>query len=201
MRIAACIAAGFVAAPTLAALPDGGCGPQFTIAQFVALSGNGFDNRPYDYDILLKAVQTAGLAGPLNDPQADLTLFAPNDRAFVLLARDLGYSGWSESGAWTFLVDALTQLGNGNPIPVLTNVLLYHVAPESLNAYQVLLAGFANQPIETLLSGATFQPQGFRLKDADPDLTDPRLFVPLNVNATNGVVHTINRVLIPVNLP
>jgi hypothetical protein len=30
-------------------------------------------------------------------------VFAPNDAAFLRTARDLGYNGSSESGAWNFL--------------------------------------------------------------------------------------------------
>ena len=38
------------------------------------------------------------------------------------------------------------------------------------------------------------------LIDKEPDVPNPRLVSPLNVRASNGVIHTINRVLIPVNL-
>lgn len=198
--ISTLVASAFLAGP-MDVPPGAPEHPHFTIAQFVAASGSGFDEWPFDYDILLKAVQTANLVDPLNNPAADLTLFAPNDLGFIRLARDLGYTGTSEAEAWDFLVQALTQLGNGNPIPVLTNVLLYHVAPESLNAFQVLILGFLQEPVVTLLPGATFQPRWFRLIDNEPDLRDPYLFIPLNVRASNGIVHTIERVLIPVDLP
>jgi len=167
-----------------------------TLAELVAASGGDFDQRWYDYDLLLNAVQAAGLVEALNDPSADFTLFAPNDLAFIRLARDLGYSGYDESGTWTFLVDALTQLGGGDPIPVLTDILLYHVAPTSLSPLQVIFAG----SIPTLLPGATIEPFFLTLRDNEPDLADPVLRFPLNVKATNGVLHTINRVLIPVDL-
>jgi uncharacterized surface protein with fasciclin (FAS1) repeats len=171
-----------------------------TIASFVAASGSGFDNNPFDFDLLLKAAQTADLVGALANPEARLTLFAPNDAAFIRLARDLGFAGTSESGAWDFLVDALTQLGNGNPIPVLQQVLLYHVAPVRINAIQFILLGLTNQVITTL-QGGTVKPVGLRLIDNEPDLANPTLFVPLNVWTGNGTVHTISRVLLPIDLP
>jgi serralysin len=171
-----------------------------TITDFVAASGGTFDSNRLDYDILLNAVVAADLGGALANPEADLTLFAPNDAAFIRLARDLGYAGFAEDGAWNFLVAALTDLGGGDPIPVLTQVLLYHVAPESLGVGEVIAAGFGGGTITTLQGGA-ITPQGTRLIDNEPDLADARLFAPLQVRLDNGVVHTITSVLIPIDLP
>jgi uncharacterized surface protein with fasciclin (FAS1) repeats len=171
-----------------------------TITEIVAESGGEFDNNKFDYDILLTAVVTADLAGALANPKAELTVFAPNDAAFILLARDLGYDGRDEAGAWNFLVAALTELGEGDPIPVLTAVLLYHVAPGDITAFDFILLSLFQAPVETLLEGATFQPQFFRIVDNDPDLRNASLFFPLNVAADNGRIHTITRVLIPIDL-
>lgn len=182
---------------TVSAAPAAGSSSGTTLADYVALSGDGFDQRRFDFDILLEAATTANLVGALADESADLTLFAPNDRAFFRLAVDLGYTGGYDEGAvWSYLVDQLTALGGGDPIPVLTDILLYHVAPESLNAFQVLFS----REIDTLLTGATFGQRFLRLIDNDPDIADPRVFIPLNLRATNGIFHTINRVLIPVDL-
>lgn len=167
-----------------------------TIAGIVASSGGSFDQNHDDYDLLLTAVSAAGLVSALDDPSANLTVFAPTDRAFVLLARDLGYEGWDEAGAWDFLVGALTQLGNGNPIPVLTNVLLYHVASGRLGIWDVALSS----KVTTLL-GSDFGVKLIKLVDADPDIKNPTV-LPLasNIKASNGIVHTISRVLLPVDL-
>jgi len=167
-----------------------------TLAGLVAASGGEFDKKWYDYDLLLNAVQTAGLVDALNDPSVSWTLFAPNDLAFIRLARDLGYGGIDEAGAWGFLVDALTQLGGGNPIPVLTQVLLYHVSPSALSPLQVIFS--LSLPT---LQGGTIEPWLFTLRDKEPDLRDPTLSLPINQKAVNGVLHTINRVLIPLDLP
>ncbi len=173
-----------------------------TITDFVLETGAGFDANPFDYDILLKAVVTAELAGALADENADYTLFAPNDSAFYRLARDLGYVGqYNEEEVWLFLVEALTVLGDDDPIPVLTNVLLYHVSPGSKSLFRVVLLSFLSQPIETLLEGATFKPFFVVLIDNDPDVRNPRVFLPLNVRTGNGIVHTINRVLLPIDVP
>ena len=62
-----------------------------TLAGLVAASGGTFDQDATDFDILLNAVQAAGLAGALDDPNAELTVFAPNDGAFVELSQALGF--------------------------------------------------------------------------------------------------------------
>lgn len=169
-----------------------------TITDIVAGSGGTFDDRGWDFDILLNAVLTAGLEGALADPGAGLTVFAPTDAAFMRTARDLGFTGTTEAEAWGFLVTALTGLGGGDPIPVLTNILLYHVAPGVLTPGDVL----SSAEISTLLSGAVVRPHPVRmLRDNDPDLRDPRLLPNrLNIWAQNGVIHAIDRVLIPLDI-
>ncbi|MFN0090576.1 MAG: fasciclin domain-containing protein [Acidimicrobiales bacterium] len=169
-----------------------------TIAAIVAASGGEFDRDRHDYDMLLTAVKAAGLVDALNGDDAQLSVFAPNDRAFVRLARDLGFDGeGGERGAWEHLVHALSDLGGGDPIPVLRNVLLYHVAPGRLGLADVLNA----DEIETLLDGGTIGVHGLRLVDEAPELRDPRLVRPYELEASNGVVHPIDRVLLPVPLP
>ncbi|THD85776.1 hypothetical protein E7811_08850 [Aliigemmobacter aestuarii] len=165
-----------------------------TIAGIVASSG-AFDRNGADFDLLLAAVQAAGLAGALNDPDADLTAFAPNDAAFLGLARALGFKGGSEEAAFGYLVRALTLLSGGeDPIPLLTDILTYHVAPESLQSSQVL----ATDSIATLL-GTSLDRNGTKLVDADPQIPNPSL-IATDIQAANGIVHVIDGVLIPANI-
>lgn len=161
-------------------------------------STNGFDHRPWDYDLLIKAATTAGLVDALGNEDAELTVFAPNDAAFLRTARDLGYGGTSESGAWDFLVTALTDLGGGDPIPVLTNILLYHVAEGRIGAVKVVFS----EEIDTLLGASFGIRRGIVLVDKDPQVPNPFLSLgAVNIRAKNGVIHTITRVLIPVDIP
>jgi len=165
-----------------------------SITGLVAASGDGFDSDNGDFDMLLAAVKAAGLAGALDDPNADLTVFAPTDAAFIGLAQGLGYKGSDEEGSFAYIVEALTLLGGGNPIPLLQDILKYHVATESLQASQVLSA----DSIPNLL-GADLGVDGASLVDNDPDLANPNI-IATDIQASNGVVHAIDGVLIPLDV-
>jgi len=174
--------------------------PTATIAETaIAVSSlDGFDDTNNDFDMLLQALIAADLVGAVNDPSADLTVFAPTDQAFVRLARDLGYRerGYNEAGAFAYIVEQLTVLGDGDPIPVLTNVLLYHVSPGSTTIQDIKRAGSLEVP--TLL-GPSFTARGRHLVDAAPALRNPRIKpAQTNIATSNGLIHGINRVLIPV---
>ncbi|MEM6945188.1 MAG: fasciclin domain-containing protein, partial [Pseudomonadota bacterium] len=169
--------------------------PAGTLTEIVAASGGVFDDDNTDFDILLNAVIAAELDGALNDPDADLTVFAPNDAAFIGLAQTLGFEGSDEAEAFTYIVDALTLLtGGGDPIALLTDILLYHVVPESLDSTEVLSA----TSIPTLL-GETLGVDGLELVDNDPDIPNPAL-IETDILATNGIAHVLDGVLIPLDI-
>ena len=166
-----------------------------SITDIVAQSGAGFDDNASDFDMLLAAVSAAGLADTLDAMDADLTVFAPNDGAFVATANALGYSGSDEEGAFGFIVDALSLLSNGgDPIPLLTAILTYHVSAGAKDSTAVL----ATDTIETL-QGGTIGRDGTTLIDADPDLPNPTL-VDTDIMASNGIVHVLDGVLLPVDI-
>ena len=158
----------------------------------VAASGGGTpDSNPYDYDLLVQAVVATGLAPVLSDTSRRFTVFAPNDRAFLRLVKDLtGVAPASESAALATITSALT-------LDQISNVLLYHVVPDrSLGAVKVLFSRSL-----TMANGGVVKPRLTTLRDENPDLRDPRLVLrALNIRASNGVVHTIDRVLIPASL-
>lgn len=164
-----------------------------TITDIVAASGD-YDDNGGDFDILLRAVQTAGLAETLATTP-DLTVFAPTDDAFLGLAAAYGFTGTGEEAAFNYIVDTLTLLGGGDPIPLLTTVLTYHVAGEELDSTAVL----GSDSINTL-SGLSFDVNGLSLGDNDPDVPDPNIILP-DVGADNGIIHVIDGVLIPADIP
>lgn len=189
--IAASIAiAGITAAPA-AAKSKWGAGPPAGSVVDVAVKASGGgapDSNPYDYDLLVQAVTATGLAPVLDDESQRFTVFAPNDRAFIRLVTDLtGSAPESEQAA---LNTAVAALG----VPAIKNVLLYHVvAGRKLGPLQVLLSRSL-----TMANGGTVEPRGITLRDETPALRDPRLVLfALNIPATNGVIHTIDRVLVP----
>ncbi|AWB87834.1 hypothetical protein C3E77_01400 [Mycetocola zhujimingii] len=155
----------------------------------VAASGGGTpDNNPHDYDLLIQALGATGLAPVLADTSRRFTVFAPNDRAFARLVTDLtGTAPVSEAAALTTITTALTT-------EQISNVLLYHVVPDrSLGAIEVLLSRSI-----TVANGGVIKPRLTTLRDENTSLRDPRLILKqLNIRASNGVLHGIDRVLAP----
>lgn len=168
------------------------------VEKVVELSGapGSFDDNAGDFDLLREAVLAAGLADALSDPGAELTVFAPTDAAFIGLAQTLGYQGADESGALGYIVDALTLLGGGNPIPLLQSVLTYHVTPGEFFLADVAALGDGAM-IPTLQGGQLTLDLGAPgLGDLDPGLPDPNL-IGFDVDVDNGVIHVLDGVLLP----
>ena len=169
-----------------------------SIAELVSQSGGEFDTNSQDFDILFQALKAAGLTDALGAADADVTVFAPTDAAFVQLAQDLGLAGANEADAFDAIVAQLTELGNGDPLPALQDVLKYHVSAGAKTIEDLKTAG----SIDTLLEGTTIQTDGETLTDADPNFMDPSFIAELSdIEASNGTVQGIDRVLIPLDLP
>lgn len=144
-----------------------------------------------EFELLVAALVAASQDGAPElleaaaNPDASITVFAPTDAAFVALAQDLGYGGSDEAGALGHLVDTLG-------IENIIDVLRYHVAGGELGATHVIRA----RSVGTLL-GQSFGVQGVNLRDAAPALQDPKISVRGQINAANGIIHPIDRVLVP----
>lgn len=190
--IRAGIAAAAALALVLTAAPanaTGGSSPGTIVDVAVAASGGGTpDGNHKDYDLLVQAVVATGLAETLSDTSTKYTVFAPNDRAFLRLVHDLtGTTPASEAEALATITSAFTT-------DELANILLYHVvAGKKLGPIKVLLSKSL-----TMANGGTVAPRGIWLRDESPQLRDPRLVLTgINIPASNGVIHTIDRVLVP----
>lgn len=125
------------------------------------------------FSILVEAVVAADLAGALSVP-GPLTVFAPTDSAFANLLMELGITKEQ------LLADRA----------LLTQVLSYHVVNGRVLKADVPLG----QPITTL-QGQTFT------VDASGAVTDQRSrqasIVATDVLASNGVIHVIDKVILP----
>lgn len=123
--------------------------------------------------ILVEAVVAAGLVDALSAP-GPLTVFAPTNAAFAALLAELGVTKEA------LLADK----------PLLTAVLTYHVVSGRVLKDQVPV----NTPIATL-QGASFTVGG------DLRITDGRgrlaAIVATDILCSNGVVHLIDRVILP----
>lgn len=135
-----------------------------------------------DFTLLEAAVIKAGLAETLNNTP-DLTVFAPDDAAFKML--DLNGDGTPDLDTEA-KINALNTAG----VTLLKKVLQYHVLGTRVVASAVP-AG-PNAPVATLDGENVFATRntngvyinGIKVKSAD-------------VNASNGVIHVIEKVLIP----
>ncbi|MFU8947640.1 fasciclin domain-containing protein [Mycetocola zhadangensis] len=187
--ITAAIAALVLVGPVAPASAQGSA-PSGTIVDVaVAASGGGTpDANPYDYDLLVQALVATNLVPVLADSSRRFTVFAPNDRAFLRLVTDVtGTAPASEAAALTTITTTLS-------VEQISSLLLYHVVPDrSLGAVEVLLSKSI-----TMANGGVVKPRLTTLRDENTALRDPRLILSaLNIRATNGVLHGIDRVLIP----
>jgi uncharacterized surface protein with fasciclin (FAS1) repeats len=170
-----------------------------TVADLVMASGGEPDADQMDHDLLLRGLHKAGLLGLLRDvgddeEKVEFTLWAPNDRAFVIFARDLGYTGgYDEKAIWEFLQETL---GGGG----LSRLLRYHVTKERITPFQFYLRSTSRTPIKTL-HGRSVQPDFFHLRDGARRSRDPHLVFPVHVHAENGIIRSLDRVLLPQDLP
>ncbi|MEL7262501.1 MAG: fasciclin domain-containing protein [Pseudomonadota bacterium] len=166
-----------------------------TLLNLLEESGGAPDDDATDFDLLLTALQATGLDTVVDDETAELTVFLPNDGAFVSLAQDLGYEGADEGEALQTILDASAEADPDNPLQLVTDILTYHVSPGEQDAEAVL----ASDTLATV-NGATIGVDGTTLVDQDPDNADPTL-IQTDIAASNGIAHAIDEVLLPVDIP
>jgi uncharacterized surface protein with fasciclin (FAS1) repeats len=159
-----------------------------TPTQSIAEIASGNEN----FEILVAALDAAGLVPTFLNP-GDFTVFAPTDDAFRKLAEEtlgLDLTGLSDADVAGDIVDAVG-------LPTLTQVLQYHVRAGAASVSELASAG----TVPTLLTGASFTVNGNALVDNDPDVENPEYISGLtDIAATNGTIHAIDRVLLPIDL-
>ena len=126
-----------------------------------------------DHTILETALIATGLDAALSDPFGQFTLFAPNDAAFNALPPGV-------------LADLLADPGGE-----LTTILSYHVLGIAVFSF-------------SLTDGATFTSltgQDLEFSVVGPDIfVNDAMIIDNDLDGENGVVHSIDAVLIPENL-
>jgi len=137
------------------------------------------------FTALLAASSKAGITGTLEAGNADLTVFAPTDAAFDALAVQLGFATAGD------LVNAL-------PASDLNKLLQYHVIGGTRYASDLQAAG-TSLPTTYRFEGAAATlglKTGSSLAVTDAVLADATVTIP-DVRANNGVIHAVDKVLIP----
>lgn len=163
-------------------------------ASLMAACGGGDDDSPgtlageateRGFSALVAAADKAGLVPALSDPSASLTVFAPTDAAFDSLAKTLGFTDA------TAMVNALDSA-------TLAKILQYHVLPARKTAAD-LVAGGATQDTLYTFEGAAATlaldtASGVKITD---EVLNVATVTTANVPASNGVIHVIDKVILP----
>jgi uncharacterized surface protein with fasciclin (FAS1) repeats len=124
------------------------------------------------FTTLVAAVQAADLVDTLKG-EGPFTVFAPTDEAFAALPAGT--------------IDALLA-----DIPALTDILLYHVVPGKVMAADVV--GLDGQSAETALEGQTID---IKIDMGNVYLNEDVQVIITDIEASNGVIHVIDAVLLP----
>ena len=138
------------------------------------------------FNALVAAADKAGLVDELSDPNADLTVFAPTDAAFNALATSLGFA---DANAMVVALDG----------PTLAKILTFHVLPTNESAADLVAGGSSQATLYSLTPGtpttlAVDTASGVKLTDA---ALNQASVTSADVAASNGVIHVINKVLVP----
>ncbi len=124
------------------------------------------------FKTLTSLVKSAGLAGALSKPGANLTVFAPTDAAFAKVPKA-----------------TLAKLGKDKK--ALQAVLLYHVVKGKVPAAKVVTL---NGKSATTLNGA---PVKIAVRGGSVYLNGNTKVITTDVKASNGIIHVIDKVLLP----
>lgn len=139
------------------------------IAEIAITNGN--------FNTLVAALVCTDLVGAVSNPDAELTVFAPTDAAF-------GGLGLNPGNICTAFDEE-----------TLTTILLYHVVGERRPSPSVING--KNKSVQ-MLAGGSIYPDGERSTVVRDNLDRPVTIVMPDVMASNGIIHVVNDVLLPV---
>ncbi len=141
-----------------------------------------------NFSTLVALVKAGGLAGALSSPKANVTVFAPTNAAFKNLEK-----------AVPGVTKALTDPKNK---ALLAQVLKYHVLGSKVVASSAVAVAKKKGSVPTLLGKnangrITLSIKGGKVAIADSAGFNTAIVTKTNLDASNGVVHVINKVLVP----
>ncbi|RZI92467.1 MAG: fasciclin domain-containing protein [Variovorax sp.] len=168
---------GGMSSGSMAANPMVGGAPMYANKDIV---DNAVNSK--DHTTLVAAVKAAGLVDTLKSP-GPFTVFAPTNAAFAALPAGT--------------VDTLLKPENKG---TLTTVLTYHVVPGKMDAAALMAAiraGGGKAMLKTASGGtltATMSGSNVMVTDAKGGTATVTI---ANVYQSNGVIHVVNKVLLP----
>lgn len=139
-----------------------------------------------DFTYLTAALEATGLDAALDGPR-QYTVFAPTDAAFEKVADELAAAGIGDGTVGTLLGFLVAN-------DLADDVLLYHVTDGRRIAKSVV--GRTDKPISTLLGSSLTATSSGTLIDVSPATSDAAI-VATDISASNGIVHVIDNVLVP----
>lgn len=125
--------------------------------------------RDAKFSVFAQAVSDAGLNNKLREP-GPFTIFAPNNAAFTLLSPEM-----------------MTDLFKSENKANLVNILSYHIIYDKVMSPE----------IAKLTSALTIQGQELRIENRDGIKINEARLGARNFEASNGVIHAINTLLLP----
>ena len=184
-----------------------------TIMEILSESGGEYDDNDQDFDILLNAFKQTDVMSTIISETDDFLVFAPTDAAFLKLSRYFGYGGSDEAAVIDTINKEFAELnrldverGGSNPeVYKLKDILLYHISVGARDAAELPRSTDKRRTIDPLiyLGGGNFDVSYYdgSLIDSTPGLINPKLQKGLtDIQAANGVIHGIDRVLFPSSL-
>ncbi|MBE0676842.1 MAG: fasciclin domain-containing protein [Bacteroidales bacterium] len=127
-----------------------------------------------NFSILVSALSKAGLVSTLNGA-GNFTVFAPTNAAFNALFTDLGVSGIADI-----------------PVETLTPILLYHVLGEEKKS-NMITTGYYSSLSTSQSNNVTMRiDAGMEVK-----INNSAKVIVADVDVTNGVIHAIDKVILP----
>lgn len=155
-----------------------------------------------NFDILAAALTKTGLATSLNNPNSgSFTVFAPTDAAFITYWNSIRGAGHTEQNVLDTIANLKPSAVSNPTIAALAGVLNYHIVSSKITSDQI-----TGKAVFATLQGArlTISKQGANviLNANNPGAAagNGGNVTAVDVTAVNGVIHAIDKVLIPVSV-